>query len=294
MNCEKAQELFSAHFEGLIGRNQAHSLDEHLAECADCRSAYADFARVCGMLGGLEEAPVPANLTRYVSARLDTALLARTPVRQVNWLVWARNTALVGAAAAALLFGFFHLAAEGDGWLAAVFGGGSRPETGVARLVGQPTLAWNDTGPELRLQAQADGVVEIDMGYAPGEVRQLERFEVKSGQIVPMPIEFRGERALPTVLTVTSRSAAGQDVSYCVLPGRQEGPGGVVTGGPLQALEAVAARYGVAILVLSPLPDAAVSVDCSAASAEEAVRGAAGLTEYECVFTGRVLTMDLR
>lgn len=88
MKCEKAQELFSDHLEGLLERPMAVAFDQHIAECCDCERDYLVFRTTWQMLEALPEVAPPPGFSTDVVVKLrlqqEAARRAR-PRWQVIW-----------------------------------------------------------------------------------------------------------------------------------------------------------------------------------------------------------------
>ncbi len=53
MNCWRAKSLFSAHLDNELGHDEAQELNEHLANCPECRGAIEELRRMKRLVGGV-------------------------------------------------------------------------------------------------------------------------------------------------------------------------------------------------------------------------------------------------
>ncbi|MCD4733951.1 zf-HC2 domain-containing protein, partial [bacterium] len=53
MNCCRAKSLFSAHLDNELGHEETQELNEHLANCAECRGAIEELRRMKRLVGGV-------------------------------------------------------------------------------------------------------------------------------------------------------------------------------------------------------------------------------------------------
>ncbi len=83
MKCVKAQELFSSYLENWIEPPMRVALEQHFAECAECKAAYERLHAAAMILDELPQVEPPAGFHAAVMARVERARRA-TPVR-VRW-----------------------------------------------------------------------------------------------------------------------------------------------------------------------------------------------------------------
>ncbi len=102
MNCNRAEDLFSDHYEELLAPIDAEALEQHRRACAACRASYESFALAIERLRSSEPAAMPPEYAAQVSAAVFAAHSPSTaaPARR-----WRRVAALVSSHAAALLLG---------------------------------------------------------------------------------------------------------------------------------------------------------------------------------------------
>lgn len=70
MKCEKAQELFSDHLEGIIERPMAVAFDQHLKDCPVCAHEFAAFKMTWRMLETLPEVTPPPGFACEVMMKV--------------------------------------------------------------------------------------------------------------------------------------------------------------------------------------------------------------------------------
>lgn len=111
MTCENARTRIQDRIDGPLEGVAARDLDEHLAQCAECRGLAADLAAIAGAAGALPPIDVPDRVWLQVAGRWRAELpapggaVAASPRRKQLWLH--------GLAAAAML-----AVAAGGGWIA--------------------------------------------------------------------------------------------------------------------------------------------------------------------------------
>jgi hypothetical protein len=70
MDCERTREKLSEHAEGLLPKDEAAQVAEHLASCEKCRETYDDLLKTVAHLKNLEEVAPPEWFTERVMARV--------------------------------------------------------------------------------------------------------------------------------------------------------------------------------------------------------------------------------
>ena len=73
MRCIKAQELFSTYLEKTIQPPMGVAFEQHLAECAQCKSAYEKFHATAVVLDEIPSIEPPPHLRSAVMARIEEA-----------------------------------------------------------------------------------------------------------------------------------------------------------------------------------------------------------------------------
>ena len=96
MHCQQAQEEFSALLDGELSPDAKAAVETHLAECADCLRALADFKRVDALYSGLPAHDAPEGFEERVHAAARPRIV-RFPRRP---LAHKRLWPLLAAAAA--------------------------------------------------------------------------------------------------------------------------------------------------------------------------------------------------
>lgn len=71
MNCEKALELFSDHFEGRLNQGLREAVERHLTACPSCQVEYEQFVSVVGSIAYPEPPLPPIDLGDRIARRLD-------------------------------------------------------------------------------------------------------------------------------------------------------------------------------------------------------------------------------
>ncbi len=106
MNCNRAELSFSSHYDGQLSAAERVALDSHLAGCAPCRTAFAEYVRSISDLKKLRPGPTSRQHVADVMARID--LDAAREVEAPRTASWRRAmthlvAAAIGAAAAVLV-----------------------------------------------------------------------------------------------------------------------------------------------------------------------------------------------
>lgn len=68
MDCHAARDLLEEHRRGVLGSDQAHAVEAHLAACPACRALRAEADAVAALLRTLPRTPAPGTLARQVHA----------------------------------------------------------------------------------------------------------------------------------------------------------------------------------------------------------------------------------
>ncbi|MCX6361847.1 MAG: zf-HC2 domain-containing protein [Armatimonadetes bacterium] len=124
MKCDKALELMSAYCEGDLGPALSVPFQAHLADCASCRSAACDVARLHQGLTALPLAPVSDSLRVEIWRRIEAGEKPIVPARRFAWRFGPARLALAAGGAVLVvtlagrvaLPGAFH-AAGWTNWL---------------------------------------------------------------------------------------------------------------------------------------------------------------------------------
>ena len=130
MKCSRALDLFSSYAAGELEPEQSVAFEAHLADCADCHSAYQRFNAAIMALEEMPEVEVPTGFHEAVMARVqESRRWAANPVRwwQLDWQrvftirVQARVAALA-AVAVLIAIGIMRLTPV-NGVVAGLFSG---------------------------------------------------------------------------------------------------------------------------------------------------------------------------
>jgi len=107
MKCQKVRNLFSGYLEETLASTARSSVEQHFAECAQCKKLYSTMSAAVAMMEGVPEIDPPAGLRNAVMARIDEVRQAKP--RRVKWwhIDWERVfTINVTAKAAAIGLAF--------------------------------------------------------------------------------------------------------------------------------------------------------------------------------------------
>jgi anti-sigma factor RsiW len=104
MKCRQTRRLFSRHLDNRIGEGERRAFDEHLAGCGACREELVRWEVPSRALRAMAAAEAPEGLVERSWRAAMTASSAPPSFEQ--GFVWAaRRAAVVGVAAAALMWG---------------------------------------------------------------------------------------------------------------------------------------------------------------------------------------------
>ena len=112
--CDQALELLSARLDGALTPEEEAGLEEHLAQCPECRALAADLAELHDAMPGLYQAPPPELKERVMAQiRAENAPISLDEVRKKRsgrktWRTWgamAAVMAVVFMSAVAMRFG---------------------------------------------------------------------------------------------------------------------------------------------------------------------------------------------
>ncbi len=170
MKCEKAQELFSDHLEGLLERPMAVAFDQHIAECSSCTHEYEAFKTTWQMLQTLPEVAPPPGFSWDVVMKVRMQREAERRATPKWKLVWnSLFTAKVprfafGTAVAAVLA--FQIVVRTPIKDAIIAGLGGIPKPAAQITASAPTVdktkqvseAWQHSG--LKFELGASGVMD--------------------------------------------------------------------------------------------------------------------------------------
>jgi len=70
MEHEKARELFTDYLDGELSGEEKAALEEHLAECEECRAEWESFSRTVGEVSGLLSVAAPDDFAREVEQKI--------------------------------------------------------------------------------------------------------------------------------------------------------------------------------------------------------------------------------
>jgi hypothetical protein len=96
MNCKDLKELLSAYADGELVGAQRDFIEEHLAGCADCRAALADYTKTREQLLSLRATPAIPDIKVATMSKIK---MAKAPAKLRRWL----RPALVGIPIIAIL-----------------------------------------------------------------------------------------------------------------------------------------------------------------------------------------------
>lgn len=106
MNRDKARDFFSAYADGTLDEGLKASLERSLQNDRELREEYESFRQIWDELHGLRfvTPDIPDNLHDRIRFRLEDHVEEVRQRSTPTWLVYLRNTAVAGLAAAALAF----------------------------------------------------------------------------------------------------------------------------------------------------------------------------------------------
>ena len=70
MEHEKARELFTDYLDGELAGEEKAALEEHLAQCEECRSEWETFSRTVEEVSGLLSVAAPEDFAREVEQKI--------------------------------------------------------------------------------------------------------------------------------------------------------------------------------------------------------------------------------
>jgi len=89
MNCTEAKRLFSPMLDSMLDRSQTQVLNQHIAECRDCGTAFAALRRTKWLMATMAPHPAPTELALRLKVAVSQQLAARRQNRwemlQVRW-----------------------------------------------------------------------------------------------------------------------------------------------------------------------------------------------------------------
>ena len=71
MACDRYFELLSARLDGALTQSEERELEEHMANCPECRTVGAQLAALQAGFAGLEEISAPEGFTQGVMDRIQ-------------------------------------------------------------------------------------------------------------------------------------------------------------------------------------------------------------------------------
>ena len=174
MQCQFAQELFSDHIADALDRAQKVSLDNHLAECADCREQVAGLRDVWAALDTLPVMEPPKFFHENIMDRLAMEAAKEQEAKEsaksagFDWksLFRARSLAF-GAAALILLLGSLEAvqtqrSAMGPfGWVAGLF---AKPAPAAPISIKNAQAIWvadGENGGSLNITLRVSGSANL-------------------------------------------------------------------------------------------------------------------------------------
>ena len=106
---EKMQLLISGHLDGCNTPEEERALQEHLAQCPDCRQALEEYERIDALLRSMPPAEVPEGLTERIMQAVEAEPRRSAPAKKRK-LPFGFATAAAAVAAVLIL-------AVSSGWL---------------------------------------------------------------------------------------------------------------------------------------------------------------------------------
>ena len=178
MDCRHCWEMLSARLDGELGPEEVQTLEEHLAQCPECRSLAGQLEGLHQDFQNLEEEPAPEGFARGVMERV-AARGGRS--RVISLFRRPQVRAMAGLAACAVLCAGLYSArwlsregqADVQGYAVQEDGGASVSAQGFLRQADSPLVA---AAPEEETRF-ADGGADIQNAQtkAAGTVLTLER-----------------------------------------------------------------------------------------------------------------------
>lgn len=107
--CRRVRENLSAHFDGELKQGARRRIDEHLAECQECRKVYQELKETWRLLDELEEPIVRRELADQLWTRIEAEKKAGWRGRLERWTGASGIAGGLAAslAAAVFLFGLY-------------------------------------------------------------------------------------------------------------------------------------------------------------------------------------------
>lgn len=99
--CDQAMELLSARLDGVLTPEEEAGLEEHLAQCPECRALAADLAELHDAMPGLYQEPPPELKERVMAQiRAENAPISLDEVRKKRagwkrWRAWGAMAAVM-------------------------------------------------------------------------------------------------------------------------------------------------------------------------------------------------------
>ncbi len=229
MNQDKARELFSAYYEGILEGGLKQSLEQQLKSDATLQADYAAFTETVLSLDSLkhEEIEIPSYLSDRIATRLEQ-VQSKQKFGLPAWTIWIKGVAFAGLGVVAIAFALplFH----------------TDKSTSTAGLapVAVDQIVFKADGSEVVLNYQASGNKTVVVS-SPVTGKEVQRFRLE-GQRLQSPIqntmdspaifkvEVLGDKnssliAVPGVATLKAKSGEGtvQDLAVS-LAGRYHVP----------------------------------------------------------------------
>jgi len=161
MHCKEIAQLLSEYVDGALPAGQVEQLEQHLADCEQCRQALADLRETLALVRELDEVAPPDDLLERIHARIEAEATPATPApargRRLWYVLSTPQFRLAAAASLLALIGVHALRRSGTG-----------PETFAPRTV--PAVAPTDNEaamPAPELQESLSEAPEIDALPAP-------------------------------------------------------------------------------------------------------------------------------
>lgn len=104
--CRRVRENLSAHFDGELKQGARRLIDEHLAECEECRKYYQELKETWQLLDELEEPIVRRELADSLWTQIEAEKKAGWRGRLERWTGASGLVAGLAASAAAAVFLF--------------------------------------------------------------------------------------------------------------------------------------------------------------------------------------------
>ena len=112
MKCSDTRPLLSLYLDGATSRNERVAVEQHLRECAECGTHFAQLRRTHALIGAAGRKPAPPDLALRLRVALSQEMAARRQPRWTGLLVRLENPfnafmvpAAAGVATAVIVFG---------------------------------------------------------------------------------------------------------------------------------------------------------------------------------------------